>query len=547
MRKMNGWKVWQVLKWRAQGREEGLSLVELLVFIGVGSVLIVTLGLIVSGTSRISRQQIEQGAITEKARVQLERMSDEIRNAQYIDCNLDADTADADEHWLYGANDFEIIVLSNVDDDVEAERVRYFVQVGTTGETKKLKRGVTQPGASLCDFSTNPENVTTVLTGLENATPDPAVPVFQYFTSGNEAARLTTPVIRLSSVLRVRLELKIDEDINIEPTIVDIVTDVVPRGVEDPGICVAAGLNLQRYSDGDPFADQAYNSCQSYCLGSASLPAGQCCPWSVAFYWDSSSHMVWSTCECADTYLPPDMIPDSVSPGSYTNFVRSCLNGTQCAGQRGEAVCEPNCLDAPGQCVCVCPAGLPSTTACDDGVDNDGDGTADCATCDGVLGLFYDPGCSGSADSSEWGTAECDDGQANDCDGLQDYRVNGTGDPDCTGPTDNDEGDCLGCTPAQVIGVSQCSDSIDNDCAGDGVGYAVIPSDPQCQNAADNNEWSVLKQCHDGFDNDGDGGIDSNGFPPDPDCPGPSEDNEWGEPSIAPTPTAVITESPPVF
>ncbi|HBE90740.1 MAG: hypothetical protein A3G57_00665 [Candidatus Andersenbacteria bacterium RIFCSPLOWO2_12_FULL_45_8] len=537
-------KFWKLIKQIVKGAEDGVTVVELLVFIGIGSVLIATLAVIVSGTSRVSRQQMEQGVITEKARVQLERISDEIRNAQYVDCNLDSDTADVNEYWLYGASDWEIIVLSNVDDDVEAERVRYFVQASTTGETKKLKRAVTQPGASLCDFSPNSENITTVLDGLVNVTLDPDRPLFQYFMSGQDAARLTTPVIRLSSVLRVRLHLVIDEDINTDPALVEVVTDVVPRGVEDPGACVINRVDFYRYHMTESFADAAFISCQSHCLGIAVLPPGECCPWSTAFYLDSATGWVWSTCQCADTYLPPDIIPENVNLNQYTSSVRGCLDGTRCAGLKGEAVCEAGCLDTPGECVCVCPAGLPPTTACNDGVDNDGDGTADCSGCGGVAGLLDDPGCSGYGDSSEWGTTQCDDGIDNDgCNGT-DFKINGTGDIDCVDPADDDEGPCLsgspsGCVPTQIPSIPQCSDELDNDCAGDGIDYAGGAGDLQCQNINDNNEWSINKQCNDGFDNDADGTVDCwwlfcarlrpDDKSADTDCTGPNDDSEFSD------------------
>jgi hypothetical protein len=530
-------------KGREQARwaEQGLTFIELLVFIGVGSAMIVALMMMVTRTFTLSRQQLEQGAITEKARVQLERMSDEIRNAQYVDCNIDGDTADANEHWLHQADDFEIIVLSNVDDDVQAERLRYFVETGVTGEEGKLKRGVTKPGIDLCDWS-GTENVRTVMDGLRNTDPDPDIPLFQYFTSGDDGAVLTTPVGGLSSVLRVRLDLHIEEAELADPGEVEVVTDVVPRGVKDPGACIQTDVKVTRYnytSLSYGFADAAFTECKAYCLGSAVLGTGQCCPWSTSFSWQGNPNWyVWAACQCADTYLPPDIVPESINVNEYTAYVKECLEGTKCAGQKGEAICEAGCLDSPGQCVCLCQDGFPPTTACNDGFDNDGDGTADCSGCDGVIGLLADPGCSGEGDSSEWGTIQCDDGQENDCDGLIDFKISGVDDPDCTGPTDNDEGICPSptCVPTELPMIPQCSDGIDNDCLGDGVDYAAGAGDPQCQNDNDRNEWSINKQCHDGIDNDNDGGIDDNGSPPDSACTGPSYESEFYV-DLTPSPT----------
>lgn len=66
--------------------------------------------------------------------------------------------------------------------------------------------------------------------------------------------------------------------------------------------------------------------------------------------------------------------------------------------------------------------------ACNDGIDNDGDGYTDLA----------DPGCSSRKDTSELNpNVQCDNGADDDGDGLADYR-----DAGCSGPTDNDETNC---------------------------------------------------------------------------------------------------------
>lgn len=66
---------------------------------------------------------------------------------------------------------------------------------------------------------------------------------------------------------------------------------------------------------------------------------------------------------------------------------------------------------------------------CDDGIDNDGDGTSDFGS---------DPGCTSANDSSELGTAQCDNGIDDDGNGSIDYRADG-GDPGCTSLSDTRE------------------------------------------------------------------------------------------------------------
>jgi len=67
--------------------------------------------------------------------------------------------------------------------------------------------------------------------------------------------------------------------------------------------------------------------------------------------------------------------------------------------------------------------------ACNDKIDNDGDGYTDYPN---------DPGCSSRQDNSELDpSVECDDGSDNDGDGDTDYNDGG-----CSGPTDDDETNC---------------------------------------------------------------------------------------------------------
>ena len=67
---------------------------------------------------------------------------------------------------------------------------------------------------------------------------------------------------------------------------------------------------------------------------------------------------------------------------------------------------------------------------CDDGLDNDGDGTPDFRSSSG------DAGCTGFYDVSERGPAHvCDDDLDNDDDGVVDYPA----EEQCSSATDGDE------------------------------------------------------------------------------------------------------------
>jgi hypothetical protein len=120
---------------------------------------------------------------------------------------------------------------------------------------------------------------------------------------------------------------------------------------------------------------------------------------------------------------------------------------------------------------------LAPPTACNDGLDNDGDGYIDWNG--GPLGEPADPGCADDLDVSEkddTGAYPCDDGIDNEIvpDGFVDFRTDGSGDPGCFNPywfTEN----------------PQCQDGINNDTGQDSL-IDFDGGDPQCDGPWDNNE-----------------------------------------------------------
>ncbi len=142
----------------------------------------------------------------------------------------------------------------------------------------------------------------------------------------------------------------------------------------------------------------------------------------------------------------------------------------------------------------VDPAGY---QACDDGLDNDSDGFID---------FPADPGCTTSADPSEWEASRvCDDGLDNDGDGFIDFPE----DSGCVSLFDGSESEFE----------SICIDGLDND----GDGLIDFPADPGCVDGDDSTETAAGLVCDDGLDNDGDGLID---YPTDPGCDGPTDPSE---------------------
>lgn len=164
-----------------------------------------------------------------------------------------------------------------------------------------------------------------------------------------------------------------------------------------------------------------------------------------------------------------------------------------------------DCADTDCADSVLCQA--PGAEFCDDGIDNDADGFVDCS----------DQDCSGN--EACIGNAErCTDLIDNDTDGLTDCE-----DPDCVdapicfaeicndGIDNNDDGlvDCgdPDCADVQACIPEICDDGVDND--GDA---ATDCADAECFNSPEC--MTSPEICSDGFDNDSDGLVDC----ADPDC-----------------------------
>lgn len=156
---------------------------------------------------------------------------------------------------------------------------------------------------------------------------------------------------------------------------------------------------------------------------------------------------------------------------------------------------------------------------CDDGVDNDGDGLADCAddVCAGQTGQdgsICEPGreqsCSDGGDNDGDGKVDCSDEDCDQIDGCQftgESQCDDGFDNDNDGDTDCQDLNCEGKTGpngeiCEPNGETTCNDNGDND--GDGL---IDCADNSC-NGVDGCEFGQERSCYDTKDNDADGQAD---------------------------------------
>ncbi len=194
--------------------ERGLSLVGILLGIAAGMILVLGTSLLATRGFNISREHTEQARITEDARVQMERLSDAIRDARSLDLTGDGKATFPLEIWLQNGEDYDIQFYTNFDEDDDIERVHYFLK-GT-----ELKLGMKDP------YDTEEEKVTIVAKSLRNISQ--GKPLFQYY-AGDSDVPLPTPISLAGLVGRVEISLVIDVNEAQTPSAVKISTVVAPR------------------------------------------------------------------------------------------------------------------------------------------------------------------------------------------------------------------------------------------------------------------------------------------------------------------------------
>lgn len=208
--------------------KEGITFIEVLVVVAVGAIVLVALFALAGRFFGLSRTQVEQGRIAEDAKVEMERMSDAIRNARNVDFDGDGQFSGGRERWIQRAGPGEIVMYTNADADDEPEMVRYWVA------DSDLMRGVTE--------LTGGAEVTEVLArSFRNVSQ--VRPLFTFYSLGGTRAEAVDSSFDLKAIDRVGIFFVVDVDENQPPEAALIDTVVTPRrGYLEPTVGTAPAL-----------------------------------------------------------------------------------------------------------------------------------------------------------------------------------------------------------------------------------------------------------------------------------------------------------------
>lgn len=195
-------------------KERGLTFIEVLVVVAVGAMVLVALFALAGRFFGLSRMQVEQGRIVEDAKVEMERMSDAIRNARNVDFDGDGQFSGGRERWMQRAGPGEIVIYTNADADDESEMVRYWL------DGDDLMRGVTE-------FAGEGEVTEVLARSFRNV--EQIRPLFMFYSLGGTKSEVVDSSFDLKAIDRVGIFFVVDVDENQLPAAAFIDTVVTPR------------------------------------------------------------------------------------------------------------------------------------------------------------------------------------------------------------------------------------------------------------------------------------------------------------------------------
>lgn len=193
--------------------QQGITVIEVIVVLAISSILIVALLRFLVAGYPISKITLLQANSNETARIQLKRISRELREAH------DSDTG---AYPLVEMLPQKIVFYANVDSDAATERVRYQL-VGTN-----LERGIINPSGNPLTYNTASEVTNVVAKSIRNGT----TPLFRYYTGDYPADTTELNPVDVTDVKYIQFLLQIDADTNVDPPPVEVRSQVQLRNLK---------------------------------------------------------------------------------------------------------------------------------------------------------------------------------------------------------------------------------------------------------------------------------------------------------------------------
>lgn len=167
-------------------------------------------------TYRVNDYTIRQGLNNSNLQLAVSNFTQNVREARQ---------SDAGGYLVLSGDDFDLKFFADIDEDVETERLHYFL------ENNYLKLGISNPSGFPPQYSTEDEEVRIVGSNILNGTDEP---IFYYYNeeslSDLEDSPLETPITPDDvSLIKLHLIADVDPDENSNNT--EIETLIRPRNI----------------------------------------------------------------------------------------------------------------------------------------------------------------------------------------------------------------------------------------------------------------------------------------------------------------------------
>jgi len=190
-------------------KQKGLTLIETIVFLAIFVFALTALSGFLIYTYRAQEFSLAQASAISSARQGVSQITKELREAIQ---------SDSGTYLLESCQDFEIVFYSDIDQDDQVEKIRYFL------EDEQLKKGIVKPAGQPVDYS-GPEEIRIVSRYVKNATSSPLFVYYDQTYAGQETGLpLDTPVAGdlLDEVTLIGVKMEVDVNPERAPMILDI-------------------------------------------------------------------------------------------------------------------------------------------------------------------------------------------------------------------------------------------------------------------------------------------------------------------------------------
>lgn len=191
----------------------GLTLVETLAALGIFSLALGVVFVFISQGLKAQNMNISQIIAQNTARKAFKKMAKEIRGATY---------SNRGDYPIEKAEKQTLIFYTNVDDDDDAERIKYFL------DGNELKREIIEPTGYPPKYE-EPGEISTLASYVVNGTD----PIFTYYDSSYEGTNPPMDPVDIGKIRLIHLSLQIDVNPNRTPPPLHLETEIQIRNLKD--------------------------------------------------------------------------------------------------------------------------------------------------------------------------------------------------------------------------------------------------------------------------------------------------------------------------